>query len=414
MVTKFCQPRKSGYNVKMVRSKFFVVLAAIIFVGIAAVFYSKKNSVYFFGGFSKRTADIGEIKNTVPFSQPGEQDKGIPRLSVLAENLQIPWSLVFLPTGEILFTERPGRVRMIGQNGNLLASPVATIGEVKHIGEGGLLGIEIHPNFENNGFVYLYYTYGENNGSTLNRVVRFRFDGRNLTDARVIVEAIPGASNHNGGRIKFGSSFASEGASAGRPDYYLYITTGDAQNPSLAQDKNSLAGKILRVTDDGKPAPGNPFGNEVYSYGHRNPQGITWDEGSRLWSSEHGSNATDELNLVEVGKNYGWPIARGDETREGLTPPVLHSGSDTWAPAGAAYLAGSIYFGGLRGQALYQAVLSGNTATLRTNLKGELGRIRDVVVGPDGMLYVTTSNRDGRGNPRSDDDKIIRVNPTGL
>lgn len=379
----------------MVRSKFFIVLAAIIFVGTAAVFYS-------FGGFSKRMADIGEIKNTVPFSQPAEQDKGINRLSVLAGNLQIPWGLVFLPTGEILFTERPGWVRMIGQNGNLLASPIATIGEVKHIGEGGLLGIEIHPNFENNGFVYLYYTYEENSGNTLNRVVRSRFDGRSLTDARVIVEAIPGASNHNGGRIKFG------------PDGFLYITTGDAQEPSLAQDTSSLAGKILRVTDDGKPAPGNPFGNEVYSYGHRNPQGITWDEGGRLWSTEHGSNASDELNLVEVGKNYGWPTVRGDEVREGLTPPVLHSGLDTWAPAGAVHLAGSIYFGGLRGQALYQAVLSGNTATLRTNLKGELGRIRDVVVGPDGMLYITTSNRDGRGDPGADDDKIIRVNARGL
>lgn len=376
------------------RNRFFIVLAAIILVGMAVVFYSKKNSVfskksfaYSFGGFSKRSADIPE-------------EEGISRLSVLAKNLQVPWSLVFLPTGEILFTERPGRVRMIDKNGNLLASPVATIVEVKHIGEGGLLGIEIHPNFENNGFVYLYYTYGENNGNTLNRVVRSRFDGRSLTDTRVMVEAIPGASNHNGGRIKFG------------PDGLLYITTGDAQEPSFSQDIFSLAGKILRVTDDGKPAGGNPFGNEVYSYGHRNPQGIAWDESGRLFSGEHGSNATDELNLVEAGKNYGWPTVSGDETGEGFTLPVLHSGPDTWAPAGAAYFAGSIYFGGLRGVSLFKYEIQGGKLT--RHLEGELGRIREVVLGPDNMLYITTSNRDGRGNPRSDDDKIIRVNPTKL
>lgn len=368
------------------RSKFFIVLAAIVFIGTAAVFNS-------FGGSSKRTAEI-------PVSQPGEQDEGIPRLSVLAKNLQIPWSLVFLPTGEILFTERPGRVRMIGQNGNLLVSPVATIGEVKHIGEGGLLGIEIHPDFENNGFVYLYYTYGEDNGNTLNRVVRSRLDGRSLTDARVIVEAIPGASNHNGGRIKFG------------PDHYLYITTGDAQNPSLAQDKNSLAGKILRVTDEGRPAPGNPFGNEVYSYGHRNPQGITWDEGGRLWSGEHGSNAADELNLVEVGKNYGWPEIRGNEEREGMVTPIVNSGNSTWAPSGTVFYDGSIFFAALRGVSLFKYEIQ--SGKLTRHLEGEFGRIREVVLGPDNMLYITTSNRDGRGNPGADDDKIIRVNPRKL
>ena len=194
----------------------------------------------------------------------------------------------------------------------------------------------------------------------------------------------------------------------------MYITTGDAQNPSLSQNKNSLAGKLLRVTDEGKPAPNNPFNNLVYSYGHRNPQGITWDEDRRLWEVEHGQSATDEINLIEIGKNYGWPGIRGDQKKQGMENPILHSGSDTWAPSGAGYLDGSIFFAGLRGQTLYEGTINGKGVTLTGHLKGELGRIRDVVVGPDNMLYITTSNRDGRGIPDAEDDKIIRVNPNKL
>lgn len=359
-------------------------------------------AIYIFGSLSKRTTNVGEIKNPILPNLSVNQNEDIPRLSTLAKNLQIPWSLVFLPDGGILFTEREGRVRLIDKDGNLKVSPIAILSEVKHIGEGGLLGITIHPEFEKNDFVYLYYTFGENGGNTLNRVARYKFDGKTLSNAKVIVDNIAGASNHNGGRIKFG------------PDGYLYITTGDAQNPSLSQDRNALAGKILRVTDEGSAAPSNPFGTRVYSYGHRNPQGIAWDDNGVLWETEHGSSATDELNKVEAGKNYGWPTVKGDQTEEGFTAPIIHSAVDTWAPAGAAYLGGAVYFAGLRGQALYQAVLSGSKATLRVHLKRELGRIRDVVVGPDGMLYITTSNRDGRGIPTAEDDRIIRVNPTKL
>lgn len=269
---------------------------------------------------------------------------------------------------------------------------------VEHIGEGGLLGIALHPDFENNKYVYLYYTYSSTEDDTLNRVVRFQLRNSKLTSEQVIVDVIPGAVNHNGGRIKFGQ------------DGYLYITTGDAQNPSFAQDKNSLAGKILRVTDEGKTAAGNPFDNLVYSYGHRNPQGLAWDNQGRLWATEHGPQALDELNLIEKGANYGWPVIQGDEKREGMVSPVIQSGPDvTWAPAGAAFLDGSIFFGGLRGEALFEYKIADKS--LKKYFQGQFGRIRAVVLGPDGYLYITISNTDGRGEPSAGDDKLIKINP---
>lgn len=333
--------------------------------------------------------------------------EGVPRVSVFATGLEVPWAIDFLPGGDLLVTEREGRVRLVSKDGQVRPEPVVTIESVKQIGEGGLHGIVLHPEYEENKFVYLYYTYSGSVNSTMNRVVRFSYDGNRLSSEKFIVDGIPGAANHDGGRIKFG------------PDKFLYITTGDAQNSSLAQDTNSLAGKILRVTDDGSPAPGNPYGNRVYSYGHRNPQGIAWDDQDRLWQTEHGPSGTetgnDEFNRIEIGKNYGWPEIRGRETRSGMVTPLLESGrSDTWAPAGLAYVNGSFFFAGLRAVALYQVVNPGGTPRLETHFKSEYGRLREVIVGPDGMLYVTTSNRDGRGNPKSGDDKILRINPDKL
>ncbi len=324
------------------------------------------------------------------------------RLTTIAGNLEIPWALAMLSNGDILFTQRQGKIKLINKDGTGNPVIVADIAEVKHVGEGGLLGIAVHPDFENNKFVYLYYTYSSYVINSLNRVVRYKFSNSKLINEQVIVDAIPGAVNHNGGRIKFG------------PDNFLYITTGDAQNPSLAQDKDSLAGKILRVTDEGKPAPSNPFGNLVYSYGHRNPQGLAWDSQGRLWATEHGPQALDELNLIEKGANYGWPDISGEEERNGMRKPILQSGSSTWAPSGTAYVGNSIFFAGLRGNALYEAKFPDGQVELQEHLKSELGRIRDVVLGPDGMLYITTSNRDGRGMPNESDDKIIRVDPDNL
>lgn len=322
-----------------------------------------------------------------------------PKITVIAKNLAVPWALAFVPDGSLLFTERVGRVRFINKEGILQEQPVAQIAKVKQIGEGGLHGIAIHPKFSENNFVYLYYTYNSSGDNTSNRVVRYKFQDNKLTDEKIIVDQIPGAQIHDGGRLKFG------------PDNFLYISTGDASEPSLAQDKNSLAGKILRVTDDGGPALGNPFNSRIYSYGHRNPQGLAWDQTRQLYNTEHGQSATDELNKIIPGKNYGWPIIRGTETNPGMESPVLQSGLETWAPGGMAYYNGSFFYGGLRGQALFQATINGDSTNLKTHFKNEFGRIRDVVIGPDNMLYISTSNQDGRGTPKADDDMIIRVNP---
>jgi glucose/arabinose dehydrogenase len=270
------------------------------------------------------------------------------------------------------------------------------------------LGVALHPQFATNRLVYLYVTVAGAEGKTQNRVERYRLGDLSLEEREIIIEGIPGAPYHDGGRIAFG------------PDGYLYITTGDATEPESAQNLESLAGKILRIHDDGRIPEDNPFESAVYSYGHRNPQGLAWDSEGNLWSTEHGrsgiQSGLDEINLIQPGVNYGWPTIEGDELDTGMRAPVRHSGAtNTWAPASAAYLEGSLFFGGLRGEALYEAILNGNRVTeLKTHLNGAVGRIRTVVVGPDGMLYLTTSNRDGRGKVREGDDRIFRVDPALL
>lgn len=319
---------------------------------------------------------------------------------VIADTLQIPWDIAFLPNGEILVTERPGTLLKIGKNKTAIP-----IEGVRHLGEGGLLGLALHPDFSQNHWLYLYLTT-ETEGGLMNRVERYRLLGNKLFERTIIIDRIPGASHHDGGKISFGKGSGSQ--------WYLFITVGDAGSSNFAQDTHSLAGKILRIFPDGAIPKDNPFGNAVFSYGHRNPQGITWDDQGRLWATEHGRSGVlsglDELNIIEMGKNYGWPIIQGDETREGMHAPVIQSGSDdTWAPSGIAFLNGSLFFGGLRGEALYEYHIA--EGTLKIHFQKEFGRIRAVALGPDGYLYITTSNTDGRGTPRDGDDKLIRINP---
>lgn len=316
--------------------------------------------------------------------------------SVVAQNLDIPWELVFLPDGSMLVTERGGTLKH-------LASGVSTpVSGVSPVGEGGLLGMALHPNFATNRYLYLYFTTRDS-GSLENTVVRYTFQDNTLREPKTILQGILASRNHDGGRIAFG------------PDGYLYIAVGDASKSALAQDTQSLNGKILRVTDDGGIPTDNPFNSAVYSYGHRNPQGLAWDTDGNLWATEHGrsglSSGYDEVNKIEKGGNYGWPNYEGSESGSGITPPAVHSGaSTTWAPSGIVYVRGHLVWAGLRGESLYVAsVEDGNLGKPKTYLSKKYGRLRTVVVGPDGALYIVTNNGDGRGTKRANDDQIIRV-----
>lgn len=372
--------------------KNFVLFFGIIIIATAFINFYRK------GAFLNQKPPLA-INSTIQIPNSKSSPE---RVATVAQNLEVPWSIVFLPNNDILFTERKGTVKLISNNN---ISTVINIPDVLEYGEGGLMGMTLHPNFTQNKSIYFMYTYLGSGNNTLNRVVRFKFNNNTLSEKTIIVDAIPGAIYHNGGRIKFG------------PDGFLYITTGDSLEPSLAQNTNSLAGKILRVTDVGQPAPGNPFSNLVYSYGHRNPQGLTWDLEGRLWETEHGrSNPSgfDEINIIQKGKNYGWPEIQGSEKRLGMESPLAQSGNETWAPADAVFYKNSFFYTGLKGQALYELKIENGNAVITKHLLQEFGRIRELVLGPDNLLYITTSNRDGRGTVSSGDDRILKVDPEQL
>ena len=338
------------------------------------------------------------------------------KVEKVAGGLQVPWSIVWAPDGRMIFTERPGRVRVI-ENGTLRPQPLFVVPDVESTGESGLMGLALHPQFSSNRFIYLSYAYSS--GGMRVRVVRYRETPEGFTDRQVIIENIPGARYHAGCRIRFGS------------DGKLYITTGDAGERDLAQRLDSLSGKTLRLNDDGSVPQDNPFVGqqnarpEIWSYGHRNAQGLDFQPGSNLmFQTEHGPSGfdggqgADEVNIVERGKNYGWPVIRRNETRAGMESPLLEY-TPACAPASGAFyrgngfpaFKGNYFFGCLGGERLIRVVLDGRKVVSQEDLIKDYGRIRDVAEGPDGNLYFSTSNRDGRGKPATDDDRILRLVP---
>jgi len=380
----------------MRKALIFVIIILAILIG---VFVYRQQFLKLFFRVQAPQGEIGVKVND--FNQlPADglaEEKPAANIEAIVQNLQIPWEIAFLPTGEILVTERPGNLLKIDQD-----RTVIKIQGVEPVGEGGLQGLVLHPNFSDNQWLYLYLTVKTDRG-LINRVERYKLSGDNLTEKAIILDNIPAAQYHDGGRLKFG------------PDNKLYVTTGDAGQSGNAQNLSSLAGKIMRLNDDGSIPADNPFKDSpIYSYGHRNPQGLAWDDQGRLWSTEHGrsglQSGLDELNLIEPGKNYGWPEIQGDETQPGMVTSVINSGPKvTWAPAGIVYREGSLFFAGLRGEALYQYNLA--TREFKTHFYQDFGRLRAVTLGPDGFLYLSTSNTDGRGSVQAGDDKIIKINP---
>lgn len=305
--------------------------------------------------------------------------------AVVAVGLDAPWSVAFTDDGVPLVSERDtGRIMQVTDG---VAEEVRTVDGVAARGEGGLLGITVHG-----GFLYAYVTT-----DTDNRVLRYALDGPEVGEPEVILDGLPKGVTHNGGRLATG------------PDGMLYVTVGDAGNREDAQDVASLEGKILRVTPDGDVPADNPFpGSPVYSYGHRNVQGIGWAPDGTMYASEFGQDTWDELNIVTAGGNYGWPVVEGRAGREGFTDPVQQWEPAEASPSGLAVTRDAVWIANLRGERLREVPLD-DLSVSREHLVGEFGRLRDVVPTPDGELWVLTNNTDGRGNPTADDDRIIRV-----
>jgi glucose/arabinose dehydrogenase len=330
------------------------------------------------------------------------------RVEVAATNLEVPWSMAFAPDGRLFVTERPGRVRIL--NFAAGTSELAlTMDDTFAQGEAGTLGVALDPDFGTSRLLYVYYTAQARDGA-VNRLVRYREVAGRLGERVVLLDDVPANTIHDGGRIRFG------------PDGLLYVSTGDASSQSLSQNLGSLAGKILRLNRDGTSPRDNPFGSPVYTYGHRNPQGFDWHPATgQLWASEHGATGNDEINAVRRGANYGWPIIQGAATMPGMEAPIAFY-NPAIAPSGASFYRGravpqfenNLFVATLRGTHLLRLQLDGAGTRIVAQerlLEERYGRIRDVVIGPDGLLYVSTNNRDGRGSPESVDDRILRLVP---
>ncbi len=343
------------------------------------------------------------------------------RVETVTEGLEVPWAMEFLPDGALLVTERPGRLRII-RDGQLDPQPIAGLPAIVESGEGGLMDLALHPQFAENQWLYLAYTVRGDAGDLRTQVSRFRLTAAGLTEPLVIFPGAPGASGstHFGSRLTFGQ------------DGKLYVTLGERADPSRAQDLQDLNGKTLRLNDDGSVPSDNPYANrsdarpEIFSYGHRNAQGMAVQPNTGLiFQTEHGpsgydgARGGDEVNIVEAGRNYGWPEISYDQQGPGLLPPLLLY-ETAIAPAGATFYTGSVFpqwqndffFANLRGQTLIRVVLNGSEVIGQERLlEREYGRLRDVKQGPEGFLYVATSDNDSYGAGRAGGDRIIRLVP---
>ncbi len=307
--------------------------------------------------------------------------------------LAVPWGIAFLPDGSALVGERDtGRLLRVSDGS---AEPVGTLDVRSRLDEGGetgLLGLALHPAFDKNRLLYAYLSTDEDN-----RIVRMTYDG-GLGEPEPILTGIGTSTHHNGGGLAFGT------------DGLLYAATGDAENSASAQDTDSVDGKVLRMTDAGDVPDGNPFDNLTWSFGHRNVEGIRFDDTGRLWVAEFGDKGADELNLIRPGKNYGWPDVEGSDGKGGYADPLAEWPVDQCSPSGIAIAAGRAWLGALQGECVWSVVLDGaDRGKTQQHFAGKYGRIRSVALAPDGSLWVTTSNRDGRTDPRAGDDRIVRV-----
>lgn len=332
--------------------------------------------------------------STSPTEEPGSGEPQV--LEEIAIGLAAPWGLDFLPDGDAVVTERDTRRVLLISGPDHEVVEVGTIDAAAPQGEAGLLGVAVSPDFDTDRLLYFYVSTADDN-----RVVRARLEGRRLGKVRPILTGIPNGYIHDGGRLQFG------------PDGFLYVSTGETGTGSLAQERRGLAGKILRITTEGKPAKGNPFGTAVWSWGHRNVQGLAFDDAGVLWASEFGQDRFDELNRITKGANYGWPVVegKGGEKRGFVDPQQVWNPDDS-SPSGLAYLDGYLWMAALKGERLWRVEVDGDRAVDPTPFFiGEYGRMRTVTVTPDGQLWVMTSNRDTRGDPQPGDDRILLVQP---
>jgi glucose/arabinose dehydrogenase len=335
---------------------------------------------------------------TSPQPSPSPEERGPVRPQVVdtvTDGLETPWGIAFLPDGSALVSERDTTKVLAVAAGGKQVRTVGRIGAARPQGEAGLLGLAVSPTYDEDSLVYAYASTDRDN-----RVLRMEYDGRSLGEPEVVLGGIPNGYIHDGGRLEFG------------PDGHLYVSTGEIGEPDLAQDSDSLAGKILRITPDGNPAPGNPDEDSpVWTLGHRNVQGLAFDDEDRLWASEFGANTWDELNLIEEGLNYGWPLVEGKGDMDEFRNPVAQWRTSEASPSGLAYAEGSLWMASLRGQRLWRIPVNedGSIGEPQDFFVGDYGRLRTVVVAPDGSLWLSTSNRDGRGDPAAEDDRILRV-----